>query len=213
MKVALCFIISYKHIVNKEQIWIDWIEPNKDIINVYFHYTNFSLIKSEWIKKHVLPKEFIMHTDYAHVVPAYLSLLLYGLTTDEENKWFCFLTESCSPIVSPQSFRKIFMENYNKTIMSWKRAYWNPNFTKRANLDKLQEEFHLTNTPWFIINKDNALILIKYSCDSYSTTEDNRTLNELGYDILIWNQKKYKWIIHNEFKGTQLCDCHLLNKD
>ena len=90
MKVALCFIISYKHIVNKEQIWIDWIEPNKDIINVYFHYTNFSLIKSEWIKKHVLPKEFIMHTDYAHVVPAYLSLLLYGLTTDEENKWFCF---------------------------------------------------------------------------------------------------------------------------
>ena len=38
MKVALCFIISYEHILNKEQLWIDWIKPNQDIINVYFHY-------------------------------------------------------------------------------------------------------------------------------------------------------------------------------
>ena len=33
MKIALCFIISYEHVLNKEQLWIDWINPNKDIIN------------------------------------------------------------------------------------------------------------------------------------------------------------------------------------
>ena len=50
-KVALCFIISYSQSLNKEKIWIEWIEPNKDIINIYFHYKNFSSIKSEFIKK------------------------------------------------------------------------------------------------------------------------------------------------------------------
>ena len=38
MKIALCFIISYDHILNKEDIWKEWIEFNKDIINVYFYY-------------------------------------------------------------------------------------------------------------------------------------------------------------------------------
>ena len=72
MKACLCFLISYDHILTKEQLWIDWIEPNKDIINVYFHYTDISKIKSEWIKKHLLPKEYLVNTDYLHVVPAYL---------------------------------------------------------------------------------------------------------------------------------------------
>ena len=38
MKVALCFLISYDHKLKKEKLWIDWIEKNKNIINVYFHY-------------------------------------------------------------------------------------------------------------------------------------------------------------------------------
>ena len=41
MKVALCFLISGKHEINKESLWKDWIEENKDIINVYFHYTDY----------------------------------------------------------------------------------------------------------------------------------------------------------------------------
>jgi hypothetical protein len=38
MKIALCFIISYDHILIKEDLWRKWIEYNKDIINVYFYY-------------------------------------------------------------------------------------------------------------------------------------------------------------------------------
>jgi hypothetical protein len=33
MKVALCFIISYDHSLNKEDIWREWTEANADIIN------------------------------------------------------------------------------------------------------------------------------------------------------------------------------------
>ena len=46
MKIALCFIISYEHILNKEDIWKQWIEPNKDIINTYFYYKDITKIKS-----------------------------------------------------------------------------------------------------------------------------------------------------------------------
>jgi hypothetical protein len=38
IKVALCFIINYQHILEKEEIWKKWILYNKDIINVYFFY-------------------------------------------------------------------------------------------------------------------------------------------------------------------------------
>ena len=47
MKVALCFIISYDHILNKEHIWRKWIDYNKDIINVYFYYKDIKKINSK----------------------------------------------------------------------------------------------------------------------------------------------------------------------
>jgi hypothetical protein len=62
MKIALCFIISYDHILNKEHVWRDWIEPNKDIINVYFYYKDITKIKSQWILEHAVPEKEIKQT-------------------------------------------------------------------------------------------------------------------------------------------------------
>jgi len=58
----------------------------------------------------------------------------------------------------------------------------------------------------------NDLELTKWSCDSYSTTDDKRTIDELGYDVLIWYKKEKKWKIHNEFKGTRPCDIPLRSR-
>lgn len=59
------------------------------------------------------------------------------------------------------------------------------------------------------VNIPSDLKIDKDACDSYSTTEDHRTLDELGYDILIWYKKERKWKVHNEFKGTKPCDVRL----
>ena len=65
MKIALCFIISYEHILQKEQLWIDWIKPNQDIINIYFHYKSIISNKEEPtyddddIYNNITPKEII----------------------------------------------------------------------------------------------------------------------------------------------------------
>ena len=139
MKVALCFIISYDHKLNKEEFWKKWIESNQDIINVYFHYKDYDKIKSEWIKEHALPEEYIVKTSYYHVVPAYMSILSYAAITDQDNRWFCMLTDSCVPIISPSKFRRLFFQNYNSSVMRWRKPWWNVTLQKRANLNLLPE--------------------------------------------------------------------------
>ena len=162
MKAALCFIISYEHILNKEEIWKEWIEPNKDIINVYFYYKDLKKIKSEWIMKHTIPPNFIYETSYYHVIPAYLSIMNFALEHDEINQWFCILTDSCCPIISPKKFRYLFFNYYNRTILSWKKPWWNINFHKRANLALLPEELHLANDPWFVMKRENIIQCLNF---------------------------------------------------
>lgn len=155
MKVALCFIISYSHHVNKEKLWIEWIKPNQDIINVYFHYKDFNKIKSHWIKAHTIPPKLIQNTSYYNVVPAYMAVLSYAYEHDIRNNWFCLLTESCVPIISPEKFRDLFFNNYVASIIKCKPAYWNINIHRRANLRLLSKEYWLSNDPWFILCRDH----------------------------------------------------------
>jgi len=162
MKVALCFIISYEHIVNKEHLWKEWIEPNKDIINVYFHYKDFSKIKSNWIAQHVMPPKFIFKTTYYHVVPAYISLLEYARQHDSANQWFCILSDSCCPIISPQDFRTLFFRHNETSFFSWRPAWWDPYFHKRANLSKIPKDLWLANDPWFVLTKKHVLQVLHF---------------------------------------------------
>lgn len=156
MKIALCFIINYEHILNKETIWREWIEHNQDIINVYFFYKDYNKIKSSWIAQHAIPPKFIVGTNYYHMIPAYISLLNYAFNHDHDNKWFCMLTDSCCPIISPLLFRDMFFK-YNKySIMSWNKCWWNIKIHQRSNLERLDPELHLANNPWFILNRENV---------------------------------------------------------
>jgi len=156
MKVALCFIISYEHKLNKEQLWIDWIKPNQDIINIYFHYKDINKIKSPWIKLYTIPPKFIQPTTYYDVVPAYMSILSYAYEQDKDNLWFCLLTDSCVPIITPTKFREIFLNHYQASIIKCKPAYWNVTIHRRANLRLLSKEFWLANDPWFTLCRDHV---------------------------------------------------------
>jgi hypothetical protein len=162
MKVALCFIISYEHILNKEEIWREWIEPNKDIINVYFYYKDLKKIKSKWILNHTIPPNYISETSYYHVIPAYLSIMKFAMIHDKNNLWFSLLTDSCCPIISPKRFRYLFFNYYQKSLLSWKKPWWNIEFHKRANLNQLPKELHLANDPWFILKRENVHHILNF---------------------------------------------------
>jgi len=195
MKIALCFIINYEHILNKEDIWREWIEPNKDIINVYFFYKDFGKIHSQWIKEHTIPPNCIVQTSYYHVVPAYLSILNFAFNHDEQNKWFCMLTDSCCPIITPKRFRYLFYKNYNNSILSWKEAWWNPDFHKRSNLAKLPKELWLANDPWFILTRENVKQVFHFVSTQQTITKticDGGLANESLFAIIFQFYKELK---------------------
>ena len=188
MKVALCFIISYKHILNKEQLWINWIKENQDIINVYFHYKDINLIKSPWIKMYTIPPKYIHKTSYYDVVPAYMSLLSYAFHHDLENKWFCMLTDSCVPIISPAKFRQLFFEHYQTSLFKWKPAYWNINIHRRANLRLFKKEYWLANDPWFTLSRDHVhkcILFLTIKNDIYQKVNAGGLANESIFAIIL----------------------------
>ena len=82
---------------------------------------------------------------------------------DPNNEWFCFLTDSCVPLISPLKFRELFFNNYNQSIINWKKAWWNINIHKRANLHLLKEDFRLANDPWFILKREDVKKCLYYS--------------------------------------------------
>lgn len=188
MKVALCFIISYEHILNKEELWKQWIKPNEDIINVYFHYKNLNFVKSQWIRERCIPQDLVVNTSYFHVVPAYLMVMSYAFKHDNKNQWFCLLTDSCVPIITPHSFREKFLNNFDKSILRWKPAYWNVNVQKRANLLKLKSNLHLANDPWFILKRLDVDRCIKYMVfkkDIYNIICSGGLANESLFAIIL----------------------------
>ena len=188
MKVALCFIISYEHVLNKEQLWINWIKENQDIINVYFHYKDYSKIQSPWIKMYSIPPKYVHPTTYYNVVPAYMSLLTYAFHHDLENKWFCMLTDSCVPIISPAKFRQLFFENYKASIFKWKPAYWNIDIHRRANLRLLQKEYQLANDPWFTLSRAHVhkcIIFLAAKNSIYQLVNEGGLANESIFAIIL----------------------------
>lgn len=200
MKVALCFIISYQHILNKEKLWLDWIKPNKDIINVYFHYKDLNAIQSPWIKLHTIPPGHIQQTTYYNVIPAYMAILSYAYHHDKNNKWFCLLTDSCVPIISPQQFRQMFFKNYKCTIMQTEPAYWDINLHRRANLRLFTKEYQLANDPWFTLSRYHvqlSLIFLAEKSNIYQSINKGGLANESLFAIILQtfrelnNQKTY----------------------
>jgi hypothetical protein len=193
MKIALCFIINYDHILNKEHLWKEWIEPNKDIINVYFYYKEIKKIKSKWIMEHTLPPSYIYETSYFHIIPAYFSLMNFALKHDNNNQWFCMLTDSCCPIISPKKFRYLFYNYYQKSIINWSPAWWNIDFDKRSNLALLPEELRLANDPWFIMKRENVIQCLNFAHNhsKISSTICNGGLaNESLFAIILYSYKQ-----------------------
>jgi hypothetical protein len=193
MKVALLFIISYHHVLLKEQLWIDWIKPNQDIINVYFHYKDFNQIKSPWIKTYSLPPKDVKNTTYYNVVPAYMALMTYAFNHDSENMWFCFLTDSCVPIISPATFRQRFLDHYQASILKCKPAYWNIQIHRRANLRLFKKEFWLANDPWFTLTRSHVhkcLIFLAAKNGVYNQINEGGLANESIFAVILQTFKE-----------------------
>jgi len=210
MKAAFCFFISYEHVLHQEEIWKKWLQPNKDIITIYFHYTDYSKIKSRWIKNFCIPPNFISKTSYFHMVDAYISTLKFATLHDNKNEWFCLITDACVPIISPEKFRSLFFENYEKTIMQNRKSWWNINYCKRANLIKIPENLHLANSPWFVMSKKHVFMCIhfsKYETVLYKIIKSGIVANESIFAIILKYYRSLEGVINEATHITDWSRC------
>lgn len=188
MKVALCFLIHYKHVVHHEAAWRAWIEHNADICNVYFHYHDLRKIRSPWVRRHAIPPNLVQATSYYNVVPAYLAVLSYAYKHDLANQWFCLLTESCAPLVSPAQFRAQFRAHAEQSIVRTQPAYWNITLHRRANLRLLEKEYWLANDPWFVLCRRHVqlcLLFLAMRPEVFKQINDGGLANESFFAIAL----------------------------
>jgi hypothetical protein len=77
--------------------------------------------------------------------------------------------------------------------MSWRGAWWNIEFHKRANLNKLPKELHLANDPWFVLKRENILQIlyfIKTKPDLSKTICSGGLANESLFAIILYCYKQ-----------------------
>jgi hypothetical protein len=117
-----------------------------------------------------------------------MALISYAFHHDLNNKWFCLLTDSCVPIISPAKFRKLFFENFRVSLFSWKSAYWNLDIHRRANLRLLKKEFRLANDPWFTLSRAHVhkfIIFLATKNDIYQLVNAGGLANESIFAIML----------------------------
>jgi hypothetical protein len=117
-----------------------------------------------------------------------MALLSFSINHDVNNQWFCFLSESCLPIISPKEFRELFNAHNHQSILQWREAWWNIAFHKRANLSFLTKEFHLGHTPWFVLTKtdaNNCLLYKQFKKNVYSIICKGGLANESIFAIIL----------------------------
>ena len=137
---------------------------------------------------YTIPPKYIHKTSYYDVVPAYMSLLSYAFHHDLENKWFCMLTDTCVPIISPAKFRQLFFEHYQTSLFKWKPAYWNITIHRRANLRLFKKEYWLANDPWFTLSRDHVhkcILFLTIKNDIYQKVNAGGLANESIFAIIL----------------------------
>jgi hypothetical protein len=77
--------------------------------------------------------------------------------------------------------------------MSWKEAWWNVEFDKRANLLKLPKELRLANDPWFTLKRENVyqvLDFVNKQQDITKTICNGGLANESLFAIILYCYKQ-----------------------
>jgi hypothetical protein len=117
-----------------------------------------------------------------------MSILSYAYHHDKNNLWFCLLTDSCVPIVSPAKFRKLFFDHYQASIIKCKPAYWDIRIHRRANLRLFKKEFWLANDPWFTLCRDHVnkcLLFLNYKNETFQQINSGGLANESMFAIIL----------------------------
>ena len=148
--VTFCFLVT-KDLV-KEHIWREWFDRLQQLqfkFSVIAHCSSShkNKVKSDWLKRHFLPDERMRDTAWGWVLHAMLSMYDHAIDACPA-AWYTLHSETCVPMVSPETFIEIFNKYKQHTFISHCKAWWNPLKVNRANLHLLPLAMHMAHSQW-----------------------------------------------------------------
>ena len=153
--VAFLFMVTRDLV--KEHIWKKWFESLPINYNIYVHCSDPTKIKSEWLKKYLIP--YNIPTTWNSHMEAELTLYRYALKNTNDS-WFINLSETTVPYISPKKFSTFFRELKTKSMLTYKRPWWSKSENNRANLLMFPPDARFGNNEWCVLcNEDVRTIM------------------------------------------------------
>ena len=153
--ITFCFLVTND--LSKEELWIQWFNELKKyniFVNIFTHCSQPSNIKSEWLKKTLVSKEYIKPTQWGFIIDATFSLYKYSIEKSDSS-WFSIHTETCVPIISSAKFAEYFHKYKNNSLLDYCKIWWDPTKINRGNLHFIPKEHHYAHQQCCILCKED----------------------------------------------------------
>lgn len=156
-KIAFLFLTLDN--VNWPQFWNEYIEKNKDYLNVYVHPKYPNKITVPWMKKNIIHN--LVNTGWGYIVEAYIQLFEEAMK-DKSNKKFITVSESCIPIKSFDVLYNDLQKDNIKTsyikFMKIKKYDYEERIKTQKNYKKIKFYKHLAR---FCLSRYHVQILLQ----------------------------------------------------
>jgi hypothetical protein len=208
---TFCFLLTND--LTKEHIWREWFDGLERLEFKYEIVVHCSLshkenVKSEWLRQWFMPDKWMQPTAWGWLVPAMMSMYDYSLRMHRA-EWYTLHSETCVPMVSPERFVEIFNEYKKHSFISYDNIWWNPFFTKRANLQMFPKEMQFVHSQWCIFCHEDLSQMVVLSKTNERINKmlgmlmSGHTADESYAAVILFNINRLKNVIK---KKTTLVD-------
>jgi len=206
-KIALCFLVVKN--LNNLEVWKKWISGNEDLVNIYVHISGENQKNKDFWDPFLWENRTENHgvkavkTKWGNTSLTYAAGTLYkAALKNTDNKYFCFLSEACIPLISLEKL-------YQKLKRSTKSYVHTENlsFKERFPKECFPQNFRPENENW----KKTWIwtILDRWGANEYKKMIENKSWMHAFdncYTFLLEDQEYGvggdevpfpNWIIHN----------------
>ena len=210
LDVVFCFLVT-KDLV-KEEIWRAWFARLQALNFRFKILTHVSPpqaahVKSPWLRETLLPPAHTCATAWGWVMSAMLNMYTYAVQ-QLPAAWYSLHSESCVPLVSPETFIANFQRFKNQSFVRYSKAWWTPTPVPndRANLHLLPTEWHWAHPQWSILchaDLSQLLALAAAKPDLTQTLLTGHAAEESFLAVYLYQINNFKNVVP---KATTLVD-------
>jgi hypothetical protein len=208
--VTFCFLVTQDLV--KEELWRHWFARLQALdfkFNIITHISpaQKARVQSDWLRQTFLPDTSLCETAWGWLMRAELAMYTYAVA-HHPAAWYTLHSESCVPLVAPETFIAQFQAYKTHTFLNYQKAWWTPTPVPcdRANLHLLPPDYHWAHPQWSILcHEDLSQLVALAQADPHLThiLSSGHTADESFLAVYLYKINNFKNVIP---KATTLVD-------